>query len=132
MNNIYGSNPVFNPQPKKGKKPPKKQKPIPKVNKAKPIPRNLVLYCFKRDLYKCQYCDAPSQVQEQHSLHCNHIERQSQGGKHVLRYLATCCAECHLDHGRVSAIDKRWLKGENVFKGGRIHDPKKHKSQRMK
>jgi 5-methylcytosine-specific restriction endonuclease McrA len=122
------SNPItypdFNPQPKQGKKQPKVQKPIKQVNKAKPIPHKLVEATFVRDKYKCQYCAAPSQIKKQHSLNCNHIIRQSQGGKHVLKYLNACCGKCHKDHGTVSVIDKRWLAGEDVYKSGRMIDDK--------
>ena len=62
------------------------------------IPPKTVKKVFERDRYQCQYCGrvyAP----EQHPLHCHHRIFVAQGGKNDLDNLASCCFECHFEHG---------------------------------
>lgn len=90
------------------------------LNKKRPIPPKIVAAVFERDNYTCQYC-GQMQPPEQHSLHSHHIIHKSQGGKDVEENLNACCWKCHAKHGEITKTDKRWLAGEDVYTGGRLH-----------
>ena len=103
---------MINPQPKKGKKPKKKYK---------AIPLDIVKAVFRRDNFQCCYC-GKYQPEDNNNFHPHHIIHKSQGGKNIESNLNSCCAFCHFEHGRISSIDKKWLKGEDVYKSGRMYE----------
>jgi 5-methylcytosine-specific restriction endonuclease McrA len=89
---------MINPQHKKGKKPKKRRKFIPKT---------IVTRVFERDDFTCQYCDT-KHMWDNHSLHCHHIVRTSQGGQTTIKNLLTLCWVCHrlLHDGKIK-MDKK-------------------------
>lgn len=95
--------------PKQGKK---------KKKRRKFIPKAIVTAVFERDTFTCQYC-GDQHIRDSHSLHCHHIIRTSQGGETTINNLNACCWICHYDHGEISKIDKLWLEGKHIYKGGR-------------
>ena len=103
------------PYPKQGKKPKKKRNAIPK---------KIVEAVFKRDSNLCQYCGCYTAGFDPDSIlissHCHHIKHRSQGGLDVADNLNTCCGFCHEKHGEISAIDRKWFDGKDVYLGGRM------------
>ena len=96
-----------------------------KKKKSNVIPEKIRKEVFERDGGICQYCGRLTDALDKtayflSSAHCHHVKHKSQGGKNIPEDLNTCCFECHFCHGEISATDKRWLDGEDVYINGRM------------
>ena len=70
------------------------------------------LRIFQRDNFTCQYCGR-QYPPEQAPLHKHHRVFTSQGGKDDLDNLATCCWECHHNHGELKGKRLRHEKDDS-------------------
>ena len=77
------------------------------MTQRKPISKRMRFEILKRDSFTCQYC---GKMPPDTTLHIDHINPVSKGGKNTMLNLVTSCADCNLGKSNVELSDDSAVK----------------------